>query len=80
LHIIELVRSLPDEEQRAICAALSEPRATAPRPKRRQLQRLPDGTYFNPNGIPNDDPLFKVLEKIEEERHAMPGPPPPDFD
>jgi hypothetical protein len=80
LHIIELVKSLPEEEQRTICAALTGPRATAARPKRRQLQRLPDGAYLNPDGIPNDDPLFKVLEGIEAERHVMPGPPPPAFD
>lgn len=77
LHIIELVKSLPDEEQQAICVALAGHRATVARPKRRHLQRLPDGNYLNPNGIPNDASIFKILADIEAERHAMPGPPPP---
>jgi hypothetical protein len=79
LHIIELVKSLPNQEQEAICAALArreEIRGTY----RRQLQRLPDGSYYNPEGIPNDDPIFKILEEVEEERHCMAGPPPPEFD
>ena len=67
-------------DQRAIREALAvqEPQS-APRP-RRKLQRLPDGSYYNPEGIPNDDPIFKLLEEIEEERHRTPGPPVPEFD
>ena len=80
LHIIELVKSLPDEEQRAICAALTGPRATVPHLKRRKLQRLPDGTYFNPNGIPNDDPFFKILEEDEAARRRDFGPAAPAFE
>ena len=80
LHIIELVKSLPDEDQRAICAALSGPRATAPSPKRRKLQHLPDGTCFNPNGIPNDDPFFKILEEDEAARRRDFGPAAPAFE
>lgn len=80
LHIIQLVKSLPDEEQQVICDAITRGRPTPQPARRRQLQRLPDGTFLNPDGIPNDDPIFKILEEIEEERHRMPGPPPPDFD
>lgn len=79
LHIIDLVKSLPSQEQEAIRAALSKSkdnRITF----RRQLQRLPDGSYYNPDGIPNDDPIFKILEEVEEERHCMAGPPAPAFD
>jgi hypothetical protein len=79
LHIIELVKSLPSQEQEDICAALS--RRPAKRGKfRRQLQRLPDGSFDNPAGIPNEDPIFKRLQEIEEERHSMAGPPAPSFE
>jgi len=47
---------------------------------RRNLQRLPDGSFFNPNGIPNDDPIFRILEEIEDERHRALGPPAPEFE
>jgi hypothetical protein len=80
LHIIGLVKSLPEAEQQEIRAALAAPAARRTAGKRRQLQRLPDGTFFNPDGIPNDDPIFKVLEDVEVERHRMPGPPAPQFD
>ena len=81
LHIIQLVKSLPDADQRAICEALLDRARTAlgPRPSRR-LQRLADGTYVNPDGIPNDDPIFKTLEEIEAARRRTPGRPAPEFD
>lgn len=80
LHIIGLVKSLPEAEQQEIRAALAAQVARRPTGKRRQLQRLPDGSFFNPDGIPNDDPVFEILEDIEAERHRMPGPPAPHFD
>ena len=80
LRIIELVKSLPPADQRAVCDALADHGASLRTTPRRRLQRLPDGTYLNPDGIPNDDPLFRILEEIEEERHRTPGPPPPEFD
>lgn len=80
LHIIGLVRSLPEAEQQEIRVALATPVARRPAGKRRQLQRLPDGSFLNPDGIPNDDPVFRILEDIEAERHRMPGPPAPQFD
>jgi hypothetical protein len=73
-HIVELVKSLPPEEQQTICTELAKVATNPESPKRRQLQRLPDGTYYNPNGIPNDDPVFRILEQIEEERHRSPDP------
>ena len=80
LQIIELVKSLPVEEQQAVRNALAGPPAVCARPQRRQLPRLADGSYFNPAGIPNDDPIFHILEQIEDERHREPGPPAPAFD
>lgn len=80
LHIIELVKRLPAEEQSAVRIALARPDAPQPNPPRRQLQRLSDGSYYNPDGIPNDDPVFKILEQIEADRHRDPGPPAPVFD
>lgn len=79
LHIIELVKSLPLAEQKVICAALTEHTATKTF-SRRKLQQEKDGSYYNPDGIPNDDPIFKVLEEIEQERHLTPGAPAPSFD
>jgi hypothetical protein len=80
LHIIELVKSLPPAEQRAICAELAKHATLSVPPKRRQLQRLADGTFYNPEGLSDDDPVFKILEAIEAERHNTPGRPEPDFD
>ena len=78
--MIELVKSLPPEDQRAICAELARHAAALRSPARRRLSRLADGTYQNPDGIPNDHPFFKIVEEIEEERHRTPGPAAPDFD
>lgn len=80
LHIIELVKSLPAEDQRAVRDALAGQPVVGTRIQRRQLPRQSDGSYFNPGGIPNDDPVFQILEQIEEERHHEPGPPAPAFD
>lgn len=80
LHIIELVKSLPKEDQQAVRKALTGQYEFSVSPKRRQLQRLDDGSFYNPDGIPNDHPVFDVLAQIEEERHRMPGPPAPAFD
>jgi hypothetical protein len=80
LHIIELVKSLPAEEQEAVRNALAGQQASKAKPKRRELQRLADGSYLNPGGIPNDDAVFRVIAQIEEERHQMPGPAAPAFD
>ena len=80
LQVLELVKSLPPTEQRTISAELARHTASLERAERRRLQRLPDGSYFNPEGIPNGDPIFRILEDIEEERHRTAGPPPPEFD
>jgi len=80
LKVLELVKSLPLAEQQMIRAELAKGTANPRREPRRQLQRLPDGSYYNPEGIPNDDPIFKVLEEVEEDRHRTPGPPAPKFD
>lgn len=80
LRIIELVKSLPPAEQRTVCAELAKHVKLIQSPKRRQLQILPDGTYYNPEGLSNDDPVFKLLEEIEAERHQTPGRSGLDFD
>ena len=80
LHIIELIKSLPMAEQRAICEALAQHGAKLRTSKHRPMKRLPDGTYFNPDGIPNDHPFFKILEEEAEARHRDAGPPAPKFD
>lgn len=78
-RVVELVKSLPEADQRAIRAALVDQEVDRDPARRRKLQRLPDGSYLNPNGIPNDDPAFKVLEDIERERHQTSGPQSPNF-
>jgi hypothetical protein len=78
-HVIELVRSLPEGDQQAIRDALSGQSSHHQAPRRR-LQRLPDGGYLNPNGISNEDPVFRILDEIEEERHRTVGRPAPEFD
>ena len=80
LHVIELVKSLSETDQRAIRDALANPRSNSGTGQRRKLQRLPDGSYVNPNGIQNDDPVLKVLDVIEDERHRTAGPSSPKFD
>ena len=80
LQIIELVKSLPLAEQRAICASLNRQVAGLSKIKRPQFVRTPEGGFYNPDGIPNDDPFFKIMEQIEEERHRTPGRPLPDFE
>ena len=67
-------------DQQAVRDALASSELTSKPFQRRKLQRLPDGTYLNPGGIPNDDPALKVLEEIEEERHQTSGPSSPRFD
>ena len=80
LHIIELVKSLPAEEQRAVREALARTDAPKPILPRRQLQRLPDGSYYNPDGIPNDHPFFTIMEEIEAQRRDHPARPLPTFE
>ena len=80
LHVIELVKSLPETDQQTIRDALASPGLNQGTGQRRKLQCLPDGSYVNPNGIPNDDPVLKVLEEIEDERHRTAGPSAPKFD
>ena len=79
MHVIELVKSLPEADQRAIREALAalplKPEPTA----RRKLPQLPDGTYYNPEGIANDDPIFEILGKIEADRHGTVARPTPEF-
>lgn len=79
LHIIELVKSLPLADQEVVRNALTGQAEAPASPKRRQLQRLADGSFHNPDGIPNNDPVFQILEQIEDERHREPGPPAPAF-
>jgi hypothetical protein len=78
-RVVELVKSLPEADQKAICAALAERKMNFGTRPRRQLQRISDGSYFNSGGIPNEDPIFKVLEEIEQQRHNTQGPEAPEF-
>jgi hypothetical protein len=80
LRIIELVKSLPLAEQRAIRDALNGQASAPGKPERPLFLRDADGNYYNPEGIPNEDPIFKILEEIEEERHRTPARPLPPLD
>lgn len=80
LEILEMVKRLPPEDQTFIRRELAEPIPSPKPPMPMRWERTPDGGYYNPDGIPNDHPFFRILEEIEGERHRTPGPPPPDFD
>lgn len=75
LRIIQLVKSLPPSDQRAVSAALVRLKTPVPV----AFAAVP----FGPEdyvGLPDDDPFFKVMDEVERERHAWMGPPPPTLD
>jgi hypothetical protein len=79
LHIIELVKSLPPADQQAVCAALAR------LPETSGANGAPPSvpTAFQPEdyeGLPDDDPFFRVMNEIEQQRHAYPGRPAPALD
>ena len=81
LHLIQLIKSLPLEDQRAVYEALAKQASLL----RAAAAAIPAGSgtpvrYDNPNGIPNDHPFFKIMEEDEAARRKDPGPPPPEFD
>lgn len=80
LHILELMKTLPPAEREFLRSELTKADLSGKADPASHWQRTADGGYYNPAGIPNDDPIFKVLETVEEERHKIPGPPPPEFD
>ena len=77
LHIIQLVRSLPPGERQAVTAALAGLAPGAERVPSAGAMALAQADY---EGLPDDDPFFKVMEEIERERHVHPGRPAPDLD
>ena len=79
LHLFQLAKRLPVEDQRLICAALSRNPAVAGRVMRLQFTKTPDGSRLQPDGIANDDPFFKIIDDIEEARHQTPARPTPDL-
>jgi hypothetical protein len=77
LRIVQLVKSLPPDEQRAVSAALAPLYTPTPVPRPTASGPFRPEDYV---GLPDDDPFFKVMEEIERERHARTGPLPPDLD
>ncbi len=75
-----MARSLSAEDRQAVRNALIEPESRKAQVPRQRLERQTDGSYLNPNGVPNDDPVFKLLEEIEDQRHRDCGPPAPQMD
>lgn len=75
LHLIQLAKGLPVEDQRLICAALSRHPAVSRKAKRLQFEKTSDGGRLQPDGIANDDPFFKIMDDIEEARHRTPARP-----
>ena len=80
LHILELVKSLPSDEQQLVCALLNRRLAGVSAIKRPAYLRTPDGGYLNPNGLPSDDPFFKIMDSIEAERSQTPARPLPEME
>ncbi len=77
LRIVQLVKSLPLSEQRAVSAALAHLNTPVPGAQAGAAAPFGPADYV---GLPDDDPFFKVMEEIERERHALMGPPPPALD
>ena len=75
-HIIQLVRSLPAAEQQAIRDALSKTHIRTALPNAGQDTFAPEDY----EGLPDDDPFFKITEQVEAERHSRVGPTLPDLD
>lgn len=80
LHIVELVKSLPMEDQHAVREALLKQGAARSSLKIPGLVKTETGDYYNPDGIPDDHPFFKILDEEGQARHREAGPPTPDFD
>lgn len=76
LHIIQLVKSLPPAERRAVATALAELGPDG----ERASPAGPALTQADYEGLPDDDPFFKVMEEIERARHVHAGRPAPDLD
>jgi hypothetical protein len=73
LKVLELVKSLPLEEQRLICQELAKGEADSVLPiSERDGDELPF-TAEDYKGIENNDPFFKVMEEIEADRHRTPA-------
>jgi len=80
LRIIELVESLPLEDQQVICAELAKRAATLHLPVDEQADRAAAFTEEERQGLDDDDPFFKVMKEIEAARHAYFGRPAPALD
>ncbi len=70
LHIIQLVKSLPVEEQQAIGSALA---SLAASPQHGLPAVRPPFQSEDYEGLPDDDPFFKVMEEIERQRTPPPS-------
>ena len=77
IHIIELVKSLPTADREAVCTALA-PFARIPGSPATADQ--PDLKPEDYEGLEDGDPFFKIMEEIEEQRHAHPGRAAPELD
>ena len=77
LRIIQLVKSLPPSDQRAVSAALAQMNIPVASNKSVSAKSFGPEDYV---GLSDDDPFFKVMDEIEQERHAQMGPPPPTID
>lgn len=80
LRIIELVKSLPLEDQQVICAELAKRAATLHLPVDEQPDPSAEFVEEDRQGLNDDDPFFKVITEIEAARHAYPGRPAPALD
>lgn len=79
-HVIELVKSLPLAEQRAICTALSKRAAVLNLPLSEEQGEMAGFTPEDCQGLDDDDPFFRAMEEIEAARHGHLGRPAPSLD
>jgi hypothetical protein len=80
LHIIELVKSLPLAEQRAICRELAKRAAALNLPLSEAPDEKIEFTAEDREGLDDDAPFFRIMAEIESARHAYHGRPAPPLD
>jgi hypothetical protein len=80
LHIIELVKSLPLADQRAICVELAKRMADLDLPMSELGDETLEISAEDMQGLEDDDPFFRVMKEVEAARHTYPGRSAPQFD
>ncbi len=76
-RIIQLIQSLPLREQQVVRNFLA--RADIPQRSEEPGPSAPSSNWEAEEGLPDDDPFFKIMEDVERERRTHQSRPIPDF-